>query len=103
MEIDIVTGSPRLGRLHSFDISSHIPGKGNTEQLHGINIYQTKQKDGSTKRSITTFRTVTDKESQKDKWIHPPVDARDFFPKAKEWAEKEWESKILPAIIDKYK
>ena len=103
LEIDSKTGSPRIGKLHSFDIDSNVPGKGNTPQLHGLNIYQTKQKDGSVKRSITTFRTVTDKDDQKDKWIHPSVEAKDFFPKAKEWAEKEWESKILPTILDKYK
>ena len=103
LEVDPRTGSPRIGKLHSFDIASNIPGKGNTPQLHGLNIYQTKQKDGSVKRSITTFRTVTDNENQKDKWIHPPVEARDFFEKAKTWAEQEWETKIFPALLDKYK
>jgi hypothetical protein len=103
LEIDPKTGSPRIGRLHSLDIESYTPGKGNTPQLHGINIYQTKQKDGSVKRSITTFRTVTDNQDQKDKWIHPPVDARDFFPQAKKWAESEWETEILPAILEKYR
>lgn len=102
LELD-KNGSPRLGKLHSLDIDSFTPGKGNTPQLHGLNIYQTKQKDGSVKRSITTFRTVTDKPDQKDKWIHPSVEARDFFQKAKVWAEQEWETKILPALIEKYK
>ncbi len=103
LEIDPRTGSPRIGKLHSIDIASNIPGKGNTPQLKGLNIYQTKQGDGTVKRSITTFRTVTDKENQKDKWIHPEVDAKDFFQKAKTWAENEWETKILPALVDKYK
>lgn len=103
LEIDPHTGSPRTGKLHSLNIDSYTPGKGNTPQLHGINIYQTKQKDGSVKRSITTFRTVTDKENQKDKWIHPAVDAKDFFEHAKTWAESEWEVKILPALLEKYK
>lgn len=103
LEIDPRTGSPRIGKLHSFDIESNVPGKGNTPQLHGINVYQTKQKDGSVKRSITTFRTVTDKEDQKDKWIHPSVEAKNFFEEAKKFAESEWETKILPAILDKYK
>jgi hypothetical protein len=67
-----------------------------------LNIYQTKQKDGSVKRSITTFRTVTDKENQKDKWIHPSVPAKNFFLEAKSWAETEWETKILPAMLEKY-
>jgi hypothetical protein len=102
LELD-KNGSPRIGKLHSLDIDSYIPGKGNTPQLHGINIYQTKQKNGSVKRSITTFRTVTDKDNQKDKWIHPAVDAKNFFEQARIWAEKEFETKILPAIVEKYK
>lgn len=102
LELD-KNGSPRVGRLHSFDIESPIPGKGNTPQLKGINIYQTKAENGSIKRNITTFRTVTDGSDQKDKWIHPPVEARNFFKTAQEWAEKEWESKWLPQILEKYK
>lgn len=102
LEIDSKTGSPRIGKLHALNIDSFIPGKGNTPQLHGINIYQTKQKDGSVKRSITTFRTVTDKPDQTDKWIHPSVEAKNFFETTKTWAEKEWESKILPALVSKY-
>jgi hypothetical protein len=103
LELDPKTGSPRIGKLHSLDIDSYIPGKGNTPQLHGINIYQTKQKDGSVKRSITTFRTVTDKENQKDKWIHPSVEAKNFFLEAKKFAEEQWETKVLPALMDKYR
>lgn len=102
LELDPRTGSPRIGKLHSLDIDSFTPGKGNTPQLHGINIYQTKQKDGSVKRSITTFRTVTDKADQKDKWIHPAVEAKNFFQEAKTWAEREFESKILPSLVEKY-
>lgn len=101
LELD-KNGSPRIGKLHSLDINSFTPGKGNTPQLHGINIYQTKQKDGSVKRNITTFRTVTDKPNQKDKWIHPPVEGKEFFKEAGEWAEQEWVNKILPAIVAKY-
>lgn len=103
LEIDPHTGSPRLGKLHELDINSSVPGKGNTPQLHGLNIYQTKQKDGSVKRTLTTFRTVTDKESQKDKWIHPAVTAKDLFGEARKWAEQEFESKILPELMEKYK
>lgn len=102
LEIDPKTGSPRIGKLHALDIDSFTPGKGNTPQLHGINIYQTKQKNGSVKRSITTFRTVTDKPDQADKWIHPSVEAKNFFEATKIWAEKEWESKIIPALVSKY-
>lgn len=103
LEVDPVTGSPRLGKLHSLNIESNVPGKGNTPQLYGLNIYQTQHKDGSVKRSITTFRTVTDREDQKDKWIHPSVEAKNFFEQTRIWAEQEWESKILPSIVNKYK
>lgn len=96
-------GNPIPLRLHTLNIDSHIPGKGVSPQLHGINIYQTKHKDGSVKRSITTFRTVTSSEDQQDKWIHPPVEARNFFEKAKVWAEQEFETIILPALMEKYK
>jgi len=103
LELDPATGSPRTGKLHGFDIDSYTPGKGNTPQLHGLSIYQTKQKDGSVKRSITTFRTVTDKENQRDKWIHPSVEARNFFEEARTWAEQEWTKNWLPQIVEKYK
>ena len=102
LELD-KNGSPRIGKLHSLDIDSYTPGKGNTPQLKGLSIYQTKQKNGSVKRSITTFRTVTDKDGQKDKWIHPAVEAKDFFKEAKTWAESEWEHKWLPQIMEKYR
>jgi len=103
LELDPKTGSPRIGKLHSLDIDSYTPGKGNTPQLHGLSIFQTKQKDGSVKRTITTFRTVTDRDSQKDKWIHGPVEAKNFFLDAQKFAEEEWQSKWLPAILEKYK
>jgi hypothetical protein len=101
-----ITDKPKVGALHRFDIKSgYFPGQANTDQLHGINIYQTpsKKEGGGMKRSITTFRTVTSDESQQDKWIHPPVEARDFFEKARQWAEEEWNAKIFPAILEKYK
>jgi hypothetical protein len=102
LELDPATGSPRLGKLHSMNIESFTPGKGSTQQLAGLSIYQTKQKDGSVKRSITTFRTVTEK-GQEGKWIHPEVEAKEFFEKAAAWAEQEWESKWLPMILDKHR
>lgn len=96
-------GTPKLGRLHSLNIESYTPGKGNTPQLYGLNIYQTKQKDGSVKRQITTFRTVTDQPNQAEKWIHPGVEGKEFFPEARAFAEREWEQNWLPKILEKYK
>jgi len=100
LEIDPKTGSTRIGKLHSFDIESGIPGRGNTPVLHGLSIYQTKKDDGSVKRSITTFRTV--KEGQDGKWIHPGLEGKKFFEEAKKWAEDRWEKDILPSLMSKY-
>jgi hypothetical protein len=102
LELDPKTGAPKIGKLHSLDIQSNIPGKGNTPQLHGLSIYQTKQKGGGVKRSITTFRTVTDKPDQKDKWIHPSVPPLGLFAEARKWAEEQWMTSILPALMSKY-
>lgn len=101
LELDPSTGSPRVGKLHSFDIESGIPGKGNTPVLHGLSIYQTKDATtGKVKRSITTFRTV--KEGQDGKWIHPGLEGKKFFDEAKKWAEDRWEKDILPSLVSKY-
>ena len=102
LELDPKTGSPRTGKLHSFDIESGIPGKGNTPVLHGLSIYQTKnEKTGKVQRSISTFRTVM--EGQDGKWIHPGLEGKKFFEDGKKWAEDRWEKDILPALMEKYK
>lgn len=101
LELDSKTGSPRIGKLHSFDIPSNIPGKGNTPQLHGINIYQQpNKKTGVIERKITTFRTAIEGDG---KWMHPGVEAKGFFEIAKRFAEHEWETKWLPEILEKYR
>lgn len=100
LEIDPKTGSPRTGKLHSFDIESNIPGKGNTPALHGLSIFQTKdEKTGKVQRSISTFRTVME---GSDKWIHPGLEGKKFFEEARTWAESRWEKDILPALMSKY-
>lgn len=101
LELDPRTGSPRTGKLHSFDIESGIPGKGNTPVLHGLSIYQTRdEKTGKVKRSISTFRTVI--EGQDGKWIHPGLEGKKFFEEAKKWAEDRWEKDVLPSLMSKY-
>lgn len=101
LELDAATGSPRTGKLHSFDFESGIPGRGNTPVLHGLSIYQTKDETtGKVKRSLTTFRTV--KEGQDGKWIHPGLEGKKFFEEAKKWAEDRWEKDILPSLVAKY-
>lgn len=96
-------GTPKVGKLHSLNLPSDIPGKGNTPSLKGVSIYQTMTKSGSVKRDILTFRTVTDGPGSAGKWIHPGMDGKKFLDKAAEWAEKEFYDKILPEIMEKWK
>lgn len=96
-------GSPRLGKLHTFNWKSSIPGKGNTPALKGVNIYQTITKTGNVRRDILTFRTVTGAPAQADKWKHPGLTGKKFLDRAADWAMKEWEDKVLPEIMGKWK
>lgn len=113
--IDPVTGSPKrvpklssIGPdghprpLHVFDIPSRIPGKGNTEQLARLHIFQVQNKNGNAKKVMTTFRTVTDKDNQKDKWFYPAQGKKEIFEETKTWAEEQWMSEWLPKILQKY-
>lgn len=96
-------GSPRLGKLHTLNWKSSIPGKGNTPVLKGVNIYQTLTKTGNVRRDILTFRTVTGDPIQADKWKHPGLTGKKFLDRAFTWALKEWEERILPEIMNKWK
>ena len=101
LEVDSKTGSPRLGKLHSFNIPSAIPGKGNTPQLSGLNIYQVKnEKTGKVARMMTTFRTAVKGDG---KWMHKAIDSKNLFQEAADWANSEWDKEWLPKIIMKYK
>ena len=95
-------GSPRLGKLHSLNLPSQIPGKGNTPALHGVSIYQT-MKGNAVKRDIMTFRTVTDGPGSQGKWIHPGLTAKKFLDRAASWAESEFFEMILPEIMERWK
>jgi hypothetical protein len=95
-------GSPKRGLLHTKNYGGETPGKGNTPVMEGVSIYQSVTKTGNVRRDILTFRTVSDGPNQKNKWIHPGLDAKKFMDKAFEWAMKEWEDTILPEILAKY-
>lgn len=95
-------GSPRTGKLHTFNWDSEKPGKGNTPVLKGVSIYQTVTKSGNVRRDILTFRTVSGSPASANKWIHPGYAAKKFLDKAETWALNEWESKILPEVLRKY-
>jgi hypothetical protein len=93
-------------RLHTFDFSkgraSQAGGGGGNPDLKGINIYQTLTKTGNVRRDIMTFRTVSSGPASEGKWIHPGTKRHKFLDRAEIWAMEEWETKILPEILDKY-
>jgi hypothetical protein len=101
-------GSPRIGKLHEYNIQSPIPGKGNTPALTRLSIYQKEVKNAQTgkvsiSRDILTFRTVTDGEASEGKWVRKsPLKARKFMDHAMDLATADWEQQILPELIEKW-
>jgi hypothetical protein len=122
-------GSPKVGLLHKFNVNTPAhsnelkPGvsgpQGHHMAIHsrpqgtqapqsgrpylwGVRVYQNEiknsQGNSSFRKDIMTFRTAS--ESQKgNKWIHPGIEKRDFLGQAQIWAERQWETVILPEII----
>lgn len=96
-------GSPRLGLLHRFNIdSARLKDHHKDSPLKGVAIYQRQQKDGSVRRDIMTFRVISEKHKDEGKWVHPGREGNKIMDKAFEWAEREWEQKILPEVLAKY-
>jgi hypothetical protein len=111
-------GSPKLGLLHKFDIvdkplkMSNSPGQGKGPVgapmqgptgipfLKGVRIYQNKNAQGKVERTIMTFRTVSSKMKGTGRWFHPGLEPVKFLDQAFDWAMKEWETKMKPAIIE---
>jgi len=92
-------GSIKTGKLHSFDIDSRTPGKGNTQLLSRVNIYQTANEKGQVSRQVTTFRTVVE---GSEGWKHPGLEPHNFLDKAAQFAEQIWDTQILPEILRKW-
>ena len=98
------SGNPRLGKLHKLDIDTLPPtSRASTPALKGVSIYQSMTATGNVRRDIMTFRTVTDGPKGQGKWIHPGLAPKKFLDRAYEWALKEWEDKILPEVLAKWK
>lgn len=92
-------GSPRVGKLHEFNIPSDKPTANSQHPaLKGVTIYQSKDGTGNVRRDVLTFRTVSDN-SDPQAWIHPGYKGNKFLEDAEVWALNEWESKILPELM----
>jgi len=117
-------GSPKIGLLHSFDISSgplkksNTPGQGKgpigkafqgqsgTPFLQGVRIYQKAGKNTGlnkpeVKRVIMTFRMVSEKQKETGLWDHPGNKPMDFFGKAVVWGKKKWDEQYGPQLLEK--
>ena len=114
-------GQPKLGLLHSFDITSGPlktsmgPGQGagpigavrqgptGVPFLAGVRVYQKSYKDkmgkDHVKKSVVTFRTVSSEMKGSGRWVHPGTRAHKFLDEGAEWAQKEFEDNIKEQLI----
>lgn len=122
-------GNPKLGLLHTFDITKrpiktaegpgqgHGPigkvkqgwspdGKSGVPLLQGVQIHQkmTQNPDGtqSVKRMIMTYRVASSKhKNDRGRWENPGVPPQRIFEEAEEWAHDQWQKHIGPAVASK--
>lgn len=91
-------GSPRIGKIHGFNIDSARPSpKASHPALSGVNIYQRKDNNGNIRKDIVTFRVVSSK--QTDKWFHPGLKPANIFDDTYTWVLNEFENRILPDVL----
>lgn len=114
-------GNAKLGKLHEFDImtapikTNEGPGQGKgpigavrqgptgIPLLQGVQVIQKKvtRADGSegVGRFIMTFRTVSSKHKEENRWMHPGLPGIGVFDETAEWAKQHWETVIAPKLI----
>lgn len=105
-------GTPKIGRLHAFDLGGEQRGatKYNvgwtSPALDGVRIYQSMAVDAKGKktiqRDIVTFRIASSKHFGL-KWNRPAMPGMNFLEEARKFALEEWEQRILPTILQKYR
>lgn len=97
-------GSPRLGRLHTFNINNpRLKQHHKTSPTQGVSIYQTKNSEGKVRRDVVTFRIIHEDHKGEGLWMHPGREGSKLMDKAFEWALGTWEREILPAVMEKHK
>jgi hypothetical protein len=118
------SGKAQLGLVGKMDIKNapnktHIgPGQGHgaigsprqgptgIPFLQGVRIYQREKVDGQGNKSVQktamTFRVVSSKHQEQQRWIHPGLEAKNFLEEAYHWALNEWESKIQPELVKEF-
>ena len=96
-------GTPRLGKLHTFNIASPKPTQAASHPVfHGLSVYQKETSKGKVQKQIMTFRVISEKHKG-SKWRHPGTEPKHFMDKAFQWVSDEWEKTILPSILKQFK
>lgn len=101
------SGSPRIGRINSWDINS-MKGKGKksvkelSRNLKGVSVYQNFNKETNrVERNIMTFRVITDKH-RGNKWMKKGDSGVKILEETHKWVQDSWEKDILPQLKQKY-
>ena len=100
-------GSPRIGRIHSFDIKAMRDGKKKSAQklspnLQGLSVYQRENPEtGRVERSIMTFRTISEKHKG-SKWEHPGRQGEKILDDTFKYVQELWERELFPELKSKY-
>jgi hypothetical protein len=100
-------GSPRIGRIHSFDIQG-MRGKKKSAQklspnLQNISVFQNvNAKTGKVERNVMSFRVISDKSKSQGKWNHPGRPGEKILQETYQWIQENWRQKVLPELRKKY-
>lgn len=96
-------GSPRIGKINSFDLKKMRDKKGLSEDIKSVSVFQNKnQKTGKVERSIVAFRVISDKHKTSGKWVHPGTPPARILEDTFKWIEQQWQTQIFPALKEKY-
>lgn len=77
-----ISMTPKLGKIHSFDVPSPKTGKGVSPVLQGVNIYQRKTQDGKIQKDIMTFRVISSKTQGDGRWQYAEKEGKNFMDRA---------------------
>jgi hypothetical protein len=96
-------GTPKLGTVFRKNIPSARPtAKAKYPSLHGLTITQRKVGD-KVRRDVMTFRIVSDKHKAEGLWFHPGLQAVKIIDQVFEWISKEFDDKILPQVLERFR
>jgi hypothetical protein len=96
-------GSPRVGKIHTFNIKDLKDKKQISDNISRISVFQNKNpKTGKIEKSITAFRVISEKHKGTGKWVHPGTPPADILQKALKWSEQLWQNELFLAIKTKY-